>query len=351
MNICIVTVHNSLNYGSYFQAYALNKVISESGHSTCFLDTKARKPFKQTVFSVVKRLLKNKSSDAKFLITKYNHFRRAANAFQICNNDDISIKKQDVFVFGSDEIWNISRKEFEDFPIFFGIGMPKDSYLVSYAPSINTTTLDALKNKSHFVEAINRFNNISVRDRHSKNVLSKLTSKSINIVLDPTFLLEKSFYRTLEVDCNESKYILVYSYGHKMTQKRIEQIKNFAKLKNLKLISVGNILDWCDYSIPASPFEFLSYINKADFILTDTFHGTVFSIIYNKAFVSFCDDNTKISEVLSQFNLQSRNCNSDSVLEAVLDERIEYNEVNILIQKYVEDSMRYLSLSIDKGET
>lgn len=349
MRTCIVTVYNSLNYGSYYQAYALNKVLSQSGNKSSFLDTKARNPLKQTIRSSVKGLFSLKFSDIYFQITKYNHFRNANRAFKICKNDIDSLNQQDIYVFGSDEIWNISRKEFNDFPIFFGIGIPDKKSLVSYAPSINITTVEQLKENRHLIEAIERFDKVSVRDSHSLKTLSALTLKEISIVLDPTFLLNKDEYSSLEEDCKESDYILVYSYGHKMSKERIEQIRTFAKGKNLKLISVGNILSWCDYSVPASPSQFLSYVKNANYIITDTFHGTVFSIIYNKAFVSYCDDNRKIIEILTQFDLQIRNCYSTSNLEELIDQPIDYHRVNKVIETQAGNSVKFLNNAITRG--
>ena len=213
---------------------------------------------------------------------------------------------------------------------------------MSYAPSINTTTYQMIKESSYFIECINSIDRISVRDKHSLCTLQQVTSKDIDIVLDPTLLLDKDKYNSLEEKCDDKNYILVYSYGHNMTEERIKKIREFANLKKMKLISIGFDLKWCDKSISASPFLFLSYIKNAAYVITDTFHGTVFSIIYNKSFVTYGGSNTKIGEITNQFGISERNINNEDSLEVVFSNNIEYREVNSFIEKYKNDSLKYI---------
>lgn len=350
MKICIVTVYNSLNYGSYLQAFALNQVLNEFGGEVSFLDTKARNPGIQTLSLTTRKIISFKFSYAYFQTVKYASFKKAIKRFAICSNSETSLKEQDVFVFGSDEIWNISRKEFRDYPIFLGVGLP-NSYLVSYAVSINTTKLEQIKGNKFFINALERFSKLSVRDSYTLDTLKVVTTKNIKHVLDPTFLLSKDVYKELEEECFEKNYILVYSYGNNLNHKKINKIKLFAESKKMRLISVGFYLEWCDQSVPASPFLFLSYIKNASFIITDTFHGTVFSIIYNKAFVSYGGCNRKISEILNQFGLGDRNVEDDTVLESVLETTINYKKVNNLIESYKDDSFEYISSFTESLET
>ncbi len=339
MKISIVTVYNSLNYGSYWQAYALCEVLRQRNGEVSFVNTKARNPFMQTLRSVIRKLLALQFAETWFHVLKYVSFWRDNRKFSICKNKDLN--KQEIFVFGSDEIWNISRREFSDFPVFFGVGIP-DAYLVSYAVSINTTRLEQVKESKLLKTAVERFNRIGVRDSYTLETLKAVTTRKISLVLDPTFLMVKSFYDNPEEKCLDKNYILVYSYGPHMEQKKIDKIMSFAKSKKLKLVSVGFYLNWCDDNVPASPTLFLSYVKNASFIVTDTFHGTVFSIIYNKKFVTYGDFKRKIHEVLNQFELQSRNVGSDTVLENIMEDHINYDKVNILIENFRKESFKYI---------
>jgi len=340
IKISIVTVYNSLNYGGYLQAYALNQILKQVGGHVSFLETKARNPLRETLRSTIEKLLSFKFRNAIFLVKKYLCLREAVNMFTICSTE-VSLREQDIFVFGSDEIWNISRKKIRDYPVFLGVGIP-DSYLVSYAVSINTTELKQIKEHNFFIDSIEKFNKISVRDEHTLNTIKSAIAKDISLVLDPTFLLSRDTYDLLEEDCAEKDYVLIYSYGDKMNEEKIKQIKSFAKSKAMKLISVGFYLEWCDKSMAVSPFLFLSYIKKASFIITDTFHGTVFSIIYNKPFVAYGGNSTKINEVLKQFGLETRNAQDETVLKSIFETSINYKDVNVLIETYKNASFEYI---------
>lgn len=341
MKVCIITVYNSLNYGSFLQAFALSEVLKEMGHKVSFLETKARNPLAQTLKSTTKKIINFDYDGAKLNIEKYIKFKNANKKFNICKKKIDELDKQDVFIFGSDEIWNISREDFSKYPIFLGKGLPK-KFFMSYAPSINTSTYQMIKENSYFIECINNIDKISVRDKHSLCTLQQVTSKDIDIVLDPTLLLDKDKYNSLEEKCDDKNYILVYSYGHNMTEERIKKIREFANVKEMKLISVGFDLKWCDKSISASPFLFLSYIKNAAYVITDTFHGTVFSIIYNKSFVTYGGSNTKIREITNQFGISERNINNEDSLESAFSNNMEYRKINSFIEKYKNDSLKYI---------
>jgi hypothetical protein len=341
LKIAIVTVYNSLNYGSFWQAFAMREVLRVRKADVSFVQTNARKPFRQTIQSLLGHIRTLHFERAWFQVLKYFSFRRGVKDFSICRYANRSLIDQDVFVFGSDEIWNISRKDFSNFPIFFGVGIP-EAYLVSYAVSINSTTLEQITANEVFKKALERFDHLSVRDAYTLETLKAVTDKMISLVMDPTLLLGKNWYDHLEEKCPDKDYILIYSYGHNMEQDKIDGILTFAREKNMKLVSVGFYLKWCDNNIPASPFLFLSYIKNASFIITDTFHGTVFSIIYEKEFVTYAGSKRKIQELLNQFDLLSRNGDGCAALGEIFSGHIDYDRVNILIDTFRNDSFKYI---------
>ncbi|MFW6016298.1 MAG: polysaccharide pyruvyl transferase family protein, partial [bacterium] len=169
MKVCIITLYNSLNHGAYLQAYALSKVLENHNLEVSFLKTGARRPI-DNLKSIIKKIIKLKIQGACFDLRKLLNWSKYIKEFQVCNRNNEELLEKDIFLFGSDEIWNISRKEIRDYPIFFGSGIP-DKKLVAYAPSINTTSLEQIKNNIQFVNSIKKFNHLSVRDTHSKNIL------------------------------------------------------------------------------------------------------------------------------------------------------------------------------------
>lgn len=341
MKICIITLYNSLNYGAYLQALILSNVLKQSENRVSFLNTKVRQPLRAMARSLIKNMISFRCKEVCFELVKYFNFQKVIKKLTICDYREHMLKEQDIFVFGSDEIWNISRKEINKYPVLFGIGIP-DSYFVSYAPSINKTNLEQIRKNDSFINAIQRFNKLSVRDAHSLDTLKVITSKDIELVLDPTFLFSKDMYHSLEKECYEKDYILIYGYENRFNQKSINQIKEFAQVRKLRLISVGNYFDWCDKNIPANPFEFLSYVKNALYVITNTFHGTIFSIIYNKKFVTYCGKELKINDVLKQFKLESRNVDNSSTLKQVIEDEIDYESVNNLIKIYKDNSYKYI---------
>lgn len=349
MKICIVTVYNSLNYGAYLQAYALNKYLKKMGVDVSFLKTNARKPFRTTLKIVLKNLLKFNFKRMFFEIEKFLKFKNAQKEFCKIKRNKKLLKVQDMFIFGSDEIWNISRKDIRKNPILFGVGIP-DNYFISYAPSLNTTTLEDIEKDKNFIAAIEKFDRLSVRDYHSLNVIGNITRKNVQVVMDPTFLLDNNEYTILEKDCNKNNFILLYAYMNDLNGEQIKSIKNFSQLTNLKILSVGLYNDWCDENIPASPFEFLSYMKNAKYVITNTFHGTLFSIIYNKQFVTFANNKVKITDILQRLNLEGRNATGENNLMRIFENEIDYSGVMSLLESQIKHSKKFIKNSIKERQ-
>ena len=145
-------------------------------------------------------------------------------------------------------------------------------------------------------------------------------------------------------------YILIYSYdGRIKSEKEINSIQLFAKKNNLKIISAGLYQSWCDKNISASPFELLSYVRNAKYVVTDTFHGTVFSIKYNKQFATLIrgSNKQKLSDLLMRFGLESRKVLNVDFLSDILEQKIDYEPINNFIYKQNENSISYLNDNIN----
>lgn len=342
MKILIVTVYKSSNFGSILQARQLNKAISEYGE-VYFLDNKFRKIF-SGYFSKVKKYLKTKN--IKNII--YGSIFELYERIQFYKNWKRlkSIKKVKDFkisFLGSDEIWNIKRKECQ-YPKFFGDGI--DTFKISYAPSINKAQSDDFENNKKYIEYINNIDNISVRDTHSVNTLSKFINKKIDLVLDPTLLFEPE-----KIKFNmDKKYIAIYVFEGTLSEEEKKSIIKFAREKNMPLVSAGQYISWCDYnvhSINCNPF----YIyENADYVITNTFHGTIYAINHNTNFVSFSATKPKVYTMLEQFELTNRIVDENTNLIKIFDNNINYEKVNNIIEKYRSDSFNFIKKSFDLYE-
>lgn len=347
MKICIVTVYNSVNCGSYLQAMALKKALENQGHEVSFLKTGARKNTSVIKGSLV-QILKGKVKKGYYILKSMNNFKKHSSFFKVCENIPSEINKQDFFILGSDEIWNISReKAFARFPIFWGGGIDSEN-IISYAPSVNNTTISQLKDYPYAEQGLRKIKHIGVRDRYTQSLVKELSDRDSTLVADPTMLLEVDYYKKISGKCPYNNFILIYSFGAYLSQDDINACKEYAKKTGKKLISFGTNHSWCDITVAADPYDFLAFFEKADTIFTDTFHGTIFSLLYNKKFVSFGGKNKKVAEVLSYFNLENRIAKNSFEVPNILMKKIDYIKVNERIAEIREESTDFIVKSLRK---
>lgn len=342
MKVSIVTVYNSLNSGSFLQAFTLMKALERYESEISFLKTKARNPLRDVFLSSLRSLSKGDFGKIGYLLTKYYKFRSLVFTLPKINMSSQEMEEQNVFVLGSDEIWNVKRTDFNKYPIFWGRGIDSKN-IIAYAPSINRSTLSDILKYEFTQPAINNLNSIGVRDKHTKKTIEELTNKEISLVLDPTMLFDTDFYRNYEAPIKDKNYILVYSYSNHFNEKQIESIKEYAERKKLPLISVNHKMEWCDKSVPVSPFEFLAYYRDASYVITDTFHGTIFSIIYQKKFLCYGDENVKVLDLLDRMNLNSQNYDGTSDVSLILDKDINYDAIMMNLDNQKKESFNYLN--------
>lgn len=142
-----------------------------------------------------------------------------------------------------------------------------------------------------------------------------------------------------------SNYIIVYSYPGRISDKNeIATIQAFAKKKGLPLISIGHYFSWCDDVVVPNPFEVLALFRDAAYIVTDTFHGSVFSIKYNKQFCTIVRDmnNQKLTYLLKQFGLEDRIVKDLAMMTIIMDNSIDYQQVNRIIEDEKKRSLEYI---------
>lgn len=343
--VYIVTVFKSFNYGSILQARMLNRVLNNYGSEVVFLDGKSRSYFEKNKFkNVIRAVLKERNIDkAKFLLNEIAQiimsWRNLKSTTKITTNDE------DTIVLGSDEIWNVARKECR-YDVFFG-GNCRGKVL-SYAPSVNNTSKEQFKKYAATVN-IDSYAGISVRDFYSKEVVSGVSDRQVSVVLDPTMLFDYHVYSEgQELQKIEERYIAVYLFEPKLLRSEINAIREFAKEQGYRLISFGKWIDWCDDCIPAVNGNPFLYYRDAEYVITNTFHGTAFAINFEKQFVTFTRNNNKVKELIDMFQLSERdvsNCTSD-VLQKVFSRSIDYNAVTSLKHSLRETSIEYLNKSI-----
>ena len=280
--------------------------------------------------------------DVRKIPINYIQYLKYKKCWKCLNIDNNNIETAKACIVGSDEIWNIKNNSFYHAPEYFGMNL-NNKNIISYAPSANITTAEDMK---EYDENLNfeKFSKISVRDKNTFNLVKTMSLKDVSLVVDPTLLVKN--YSKYEAIINvKSKYILVY--GYKFSKSEIASIKKLKAKTGFKLYSIGMPQMWCDKQIMATPFEFLSFIKNAEMIVTETFHGTIFSILYNKNFVSFANNKSKLCDLLERFNLESRDASKKNLI-SILEEKIDYAKVNKILEKERKKSIDWLINAIEK---
>lgn len=329
--IGLFTIYKAKNYGTQLQAQALYTVLQKiAGENNVKILTEEKdislnvfRPFSKNPLTVYKRgqyWRKHKKYISQYQVGSFN-------------------ESFDVIVIGSDELWNVRNPDFQHSERYVGQGFDAKRKIV-YAMSCNRST------SSEFVQQYGRtpfvvLDAIAVRDKMTQTLMQEINHELPMRVLDPTFLVD---FQTDKV--HEDNYIVVY--GYQFEEKEIAEIKAFAASKSLKLISVGFEHHWCDKFVLCSNKEFLGYIQGAAYVITSTFHGTVFSIKYNKQFASYVRDNCKVEDLLVHFSLQERN-SSEYDLDTILQNVIDFNDINQQIKVEREESLQWLERNV-KGQ-
>ena len=334
-HIHIITVYDSMNYGSYFQAKSLQSELSKYGDAD-FLDINHQSTRRQTIKRIVKDVIRFKLDSCILELKKYKVFSSARKQLDITKY----YKSGDYFVFGSDEIWNIRRKKIKKSKEFFGVGLP-EQVRIAAAPSINQSTFEEMNLCTYIREELSKFQSISVRDIHSKEVIDKITGKKSVLVGDPVLLLSKEQFVAQSVPMNYRNYIVIYTYGKMLSEQNVQAIISFSKEKKLMIISVGKWVDFCDKCICPSPGEFLGLLNAATYVFTDTFHGTMFSLIFEKQFVVFPCGNTKVETVLDMVGA-NRVIYNNNLIEHCQN-IINYKEITPKLREYGDALAQFLN--------
>lgn len=374
MKVGIISMQRVVNCGSFLQAYGLKKMIESIGCEVIFVDYKVGKPvFKDKSDRVIyiKNKLKNTvlnilclfpflasvyPLEIKYSVLERNNYKR--KYFPI-----LGLKKNkeyhipvDTIVIGSDEVFNCMQlnPDVGFSPELFGANC-KAKKVITYAASFGNTTYDEIEECGKDTELktyFSKISSLSARDDNTSQIIKKLSSKNISHNLDPVLMYGyKDEIPNIDISYN---YILVYAYRRRITEQEAKEIKRIALEMNLKVISVGGYQPFCDENILASPFEVLGFFRKADYVFTDTFHGTIFSVINQKQFVVFVRDGhgkkygncEKMDSLLNDLQLLDRKAKEVSGLKDLIMTPIDYEKVNMILENERINATEYLKKNL-----
>lgn len=311
MKVGIFTIYDNWNYGNRLQNYALQEVLKKLG---CDVVTLKNIPYLNDKKKFLLRYLKyyvidrKKESVPKQSFIDFNKFINFSSKYVTPLN--INRLKLDKYVVGSDQVWNPNFFRLRDLDMLSCIDNNKK---IAYAASFGVSKLDEQssdKVKKNF--SINKFKNISVREEKAKQIIEDLTNRDdIEVLVDPTLLLSSTEWDKVlkkPKNLNADKYIFTYFLGNLSDDKK-KEIERIAFENNCEII---DILDKNSKYYECGPSEFLYLEKNAFLICTDSFHSSVFSIIYNRPFVVFERDdkeekmNSRIDTLIKKFMLENR---------------------------------------------
>lgn len=382
MRVGIMSMQRIYNYGSFLQAYALKTRIEQLGHSVEFVDyviepclitgtegtnktinTSGKRTYSH-LRSLAGRIYRLFDKDRRRIYENGKSYEAWEKRFKSEFFPLLDLKEEknyhpevDVLVIGSDEVFNCLQT---NSAVGFSLDLfGKDNRAgktITYAASFGNTTLEGLKKykvDNTISSLLKDLSDISVRDRNSGLIVEELTERKVKYHLDPVFIYD--FKNEMNYPIEDVPYMVVYAYSGRINEKEKVEIVKFAKSHNLKLLALGGVHDFCDEYINANPFEMLQYMKNAQYVVTDTFHGTVISIKFNKQFATISrqghegvyGNQEKIEDLLRRFELESRLLGKPSDLRGLLEREIDYVAINGKIEREVQSSLLYLENNIN----
>lgn len=358
--IGIVTHYGVHNHGAQLQLFALINVLKENGYEANalqfekdyrYMDTNAKNKYSISIKSIpfyLKYLFSKGLRKTLFNINKKVIFDNFRDKNKILG-EFYSEFKNDLIIVGSDEVFSIETGLTDAF--WGNNSICKNT--ISYAGSFGPTTIEEIQEKKledYISTSIKNFSSIAVRDRNSKKIIENFSDKNAILTCDPVILYGYKNEISMQKRKIKEDYILLYSYDNNMNSyEDIELVKSVAKELNIPVYSIGFYHKWCDKNINADPIELLGYFKNAKYIITDTFHGTVLSLITESNFATKLRGNSnKLHNLLSEYKLENRIFTSSEECKKILSQEVKYNDVNKILEDNRTNSKKYLLSEITK---
>lgn len=366
-NIGIFTFNNVPNYGAVLQAYALSNYLIKQFNKENLVDivdfqcTGNGVEFEPNIYA--QALCRSKSKAKyfykQFLVNSFflPDYKKKYQSFQAFRKKYLpmkpfgEIKKYDFIFLGSDQIWN-PRITGGFQPEFFGLGDRVKAHTVaSYAASCGDISAFSDMDKRILVKYLKNLDYIGVRE---KSLYDFLNQKNINCyyTVDPTFLLRKEDYDAFVSNIEpEEPYLLIYELQKNELMEKVAY--DIAEEKRLKVKIISGYSGYSrkkSYEIrDAGPIEFLNMVSKASYIITNSFHGTAFSLIYNKPFNVILPNNrtSRIVDLLDSLRLNNRII----INGKYITNEIDYSKVNAKLQLQIDLSKKFINAVLLQGAT
>lgn len=350
MKVGIITFHRAVNYGAALQAYALQRAIEKKGHEVEIIDYRCPKIESDVSpmagFADGERFV-SATKKCVFRIRKKmafsGFFRKYVNLSAKAESQaDLSklSEKYDVIYTGSDQVWNYgcSGSDTAYFLDFVKDNHKKNAYAASFG-------MDKLSDDDPFdyKTLLTDFNCISVREKSAVSIIENVSGRQSEVVLDPTLLLDKKEWKNVVAKRPiKEKYIFVY-----YIRKPKDLLKYANELSEKTGYKIINAKSSIEFFKKCSPSDFLSWIYYSEYFVTNSFHGTVFSLVFHKKFAielnNGKDTNNRSKELLDLVGVDR---DTDRLDVEAIDSKIDYKTVDEVIRAEREKSLSFIEKTI-----
>lgn len=322
MRTGVVTFHSAHNYGATLQTWALQKALKKLGADPCvihyhpdiidrlYIPPKLNTAAKRWQYLTRKEVRKRRRK-LKTKYIRYNEFLK--NHLTLCGDyrtyEELKTDPpgMECYIAGSDQVWNPDHTGGFD-PAYLLEFAEQDAVKIAYAASIGRENFP-VQLRDNYAAGIRDFDAVSVREQSAAAAVSEAFGKTVSVVLDPTLLLDRREYEEIKVPSQRSeRYILVYMMENNRSLVRLAN--SISVVTGLPVIQrkPGRIFkNELDSFFTHTPGEFLGEMEKAEYVITNSFHGTVFSIIYERPFISMLHSETgsRTIDLLNSLDLGS----------------------------------------------
>ena len=366
-NVGILSMQRVNNFGSLLQCYSLKKIIEDLGNCADFIDIEPNKnddSFMQKKLICEEAILANKSKLSKIdkyafnrILIKIKSNRQIAifNKFRkdyLNISDKKKLTEYDTCVIGSDEVFNCASISPWGFTTQLFGNVKEAKKVITYAASCGSTTLEVLPDcvLKLIEDSFKNVSSISVRDKNTYDFVRKVYNKKINTHFDPVLIgnFENEIKQNSSIKL-PNKFCVVYSYYNRINKNfEIEVIKKFCKKNHLKIISIGAPQFWIKNHMVLNPFEMLYAFSKADYVITDTFHGTIFASKYSKKFAVLVRESNKnkLSDLIKRLKKQNHLCDSIEDIYKIYNIENSIINTNRICEFERKESIKYLKENI-----
>lgn len=361
----IITYHGSHNYGSVLQSYALQTALENYGYTTQIINLRTNE--QREMYKIISKKNNWKYNFIRFLFyidnkVKYNKFENFISNTLNVTEDEFNTSSQlkanaplfDAYITGSDQVWNMNVPHFDD--VYFLTFTPQDSKKIAYAPSFGTTFFSE-EVRTKLAKLIGSIDFLSVREEEGATLINELCNREAKVVADPTLLLTSEDWSKIAVKPKYRRpYILCYFLENNNGDRSyIESLQRKTGYDVVILNDyIRDVIKGYKRQFNAGPLDFVGLFKNASFIYTNSFHGTVFSTIFEKPFLTAVGnkenrtvnntDSRKLN-FLASIGLLDRAIQGGSTLsEGLLN--IDYTFARKQISLLREDSLSYLINSL-----